>query len=158
MVLLALARGRTAFCMLLPEAPSIQTCVSGSLSSCPLPGSGVGSNAVRWYTHSSGTPVAANPARAALFCRCEQILSGEVVGTGTPCPRWGPQACVTSKGWRRSQLRAAGAGKQAQDPPPVSWAVLKVSPHSSFWSLPTLEESQKQWRRDESFCIPKAIL
>lgn len=46
----------------------------------------VGSNAVQWYTLSSGTPIAANPVGASLFCGDAQILSGGVLGTGTGDP------------------------------------------------------------------------
>lgn len=54
--------------------------------------------AVQWSgTPSSATPVAINPMGAALFWGDAQILSGEVVGTGTPGPLWG--LCVTSEGW-----------------------------------------------------------
>ena len=64
----------------------------------PLPDSGVGSNTVQWYTPSSGTPVAVNLMGAAFFCGDAQIFRGEVVGTGSPGPLWGPQACVTGEG------------------------------------------------------------
>ena len=155
MVLLALMRGRTAFYTLLPGAPSIRMCASGSL--VPSPDSGAGSEAGWWYTPSSCTPAAMTPVCAALFCGDVQMLCGGVTGPGTPDLPWGPRAGVTGEGRRGSQLRAACAGGQARDPLPVARGVLKGSSYGNFWSS-TLDESQKQWRRDESFCVPKAIL
>lgn len=142
-------------CRWLPGAPSTWACVSGCLSSCPFQ-TGAGSDGVRWWHTLLQHPCATNPVSAALFSRGPQILRGKEVGTGTPGP-WGPQACVTSRGWWGSQLGTVGAGQQTQYTLPVSCRVLKGSSYSSFWSLPPLDESQKQWRRDESFCIPKAI-
>lgn len=157
MLPLALVRGRTASCTLLPEAPSIWRCVSGGLSSCPFQ-TGAGSDAMCWGTPCSSTPVPSTLCVQLSSAGAHKSLVerwwGPQVGILGP---WGPQACATSEGWWGSQMGTVGAGRQTRHPSPVSCRVLKGSSHSSFWSLPPLDESQKQWRRDESFCVPKAI-
>lgn len=89
-------------------------------------------------------PCAMNPVGS---CRGTKILCGEVVGTTTL--------------HHKQEVMGISAGdcgcRQAQHPPLFSCRVLKGSSCCSFWSLPPLDESHKQWRRDESFCIPKAI-
>lgn len=154
MLLLALVRGRTALCSssrLLPEAPSIWTCVSGCLSSCPF------------QTGRCGVAV-----RTLLQYPVPWALGVQLSLAGGTNPQWGcggdrnPRSLGTpSLCDKQGQLgisagdcgcRSAGTTPSACFMPSieglVTWQLLITTPFG--WK-------PEQWRRDESFCIPKAI-
>lgn len=99
MILLELVRGRTTFHTLLPEALSVQMCISKSVL-MPLPDSGIGSNATWWCTSFSSIPVAINPAGAALFWRMHKLLAERWWGQAPQAAPGDPEAV--------SQVQAGG--------------------------------------------------